>query len=155
MLVGLPSPFVGFRRWKALLNTVAAARFPFLDEALDDTMAAFISYCPNIINGTKVLIYLTLIFFFLLYLQEYVFEKKKKKKQSFGTVCHRNVCLTFLSLGAKISGTIAKFRGCSLKIQHWSSFHLNNLENCPSLQFKNSLKSMHLSHRLMEGIICR
>ena len=69
----------------------------------------------------------------------------KKKNQSFGTVCHREVCLTFLSLGAKISGPIAKFRGCSLKIQHWSSFHLNNLENCPSLQFRNSLKSMHCS----------
>ena len=56
MLVGLPSPFVGFRRWKALLNTVAAARFPFLDEALDDTVAAFILYCPNfirLIHGVK------------------------------------------------------------------------------------------------------
>ena len=48
MLVGLPSPFVGFRRWKALFNTVAAARFPFLDEALYDTVFAFILYCPNI-----------------------------------------------------------------------------------------------------------
>jgi hypothetical protein len=33
-----------------------------------------------------------------------------------------------LRLGAKVSGMIAKFRGRSLKIQHRSSFDLNDLE---------------------------
>ena len=75
--------------------------------------------------------------------------------QNFGTVCHTEVCLTFLRLGAKISGTIAKFRGRSLKIQHRSSFDLNDLKNDPSLYFKNSLKSMHLFQRLMGGMNCR
>ena len=38
--------------------------------------------------------------------------------QNFETVFHTEVCLTFSRLGAKLSGTIAKFQGRSLKIQH-------------------------------------
>ena len=75
--------------------------------------------------------------------------------QNFGTDCHTEICLIFSRLEAKLSGTIAKFRVRSLKIQHQSSFDLNNLENGPSLHFKNSLKSMHLFQRLMGGINCR
>ena len=41
----------------------------------------------------------------------------KSNKSNFGTVCHTEVYLTFSRLGAKLSGTIAKFRGCSLKIK--------------------------------------
>jgi hypothetical protein len=41
------------------------------------------------------------------------------------------------------------------KIQHQSSFDLNGLKHGPSLCFKNSLKSMHLFQRLMEGMNCR
>ena len=52
--------------------------------------------------------------------------------QNYGTVCHTEVCLTFSRLGAKFSGTIAKFQGRSLKIQHQLSFDLNNLKNGPS-----------------------
>ena len=37
--------------------------------------------------------------------------------QNFGTICHTEVCLTFSMLAAKLSKMIAKFRGCSLKIQ--------------------------------------
>ena len=48
--------------------------------------------------------------------------------QNFEIVCHTEVYLTFLRLGAKVSGMIAKFRGRSLKIQHRSSFDLNDLE---------------------------
>ena len=36
--------------------------------------------------------------------------------QNFGTICHTEVYLTYLRLGAKLSGTIAKFGGRSLKI---------------------------------------
>ena len=75
--------------------------------------------------------------------------------QNFGTICHTEVCLTFLRLGAKLSGTIAKFKGCSLKIQHRLSLELNDLENGPSLHFENSLKSMHLFQRLIGGINLR
>ena len=69
--------------------------------------------------------------------------------QNFGTICHTEVCLTFLRLTAKLSEMITKFRGRSLKIQHRLSFDLNGLKNVPSLHFKNNLKSMHLFQRLM------
>ena len=64
-------------------------------------------------NGSKVLIYLS---FLLLY----VMQKERYQSQinkNFGTVCHTEVCLTFSRLGAKLSGTIAKLRARSLKIQ--------------------------------------
>ena len=75
--------------------------------------------------------------------------------QNFGTVCHTEVCLTFSRLAAKLSEMITKFRGCSLKIQHWSSFDLNGLKNGPSLHFRHSLKPTHLCQRLMEAMNCR
>ena len=82
-------------------------------------------------------------------------NKKRQINQNFWTVCHTEVYLTFSRLGAKLSGTIAKFWGRSLKIQHGSSFDLNNLKNGPSLHFKSSLKSMHLIQRLMWAMNCR
>jgi hypothetical protein len=69
--------------------------------------------------------------------------------QNFGTVCHTEVCLTFLRLAAKLSEMIAKYRGRSLKIQHPSSFDLNGPENGTRKYFENSLKSLHLFQRLL------
>ena len=102
-------------------------------------------------NCSKVLIYFTLISFFLHYLE----ESLRTKKKNFGTVYHTEVCLTFSRLAAKLSGVIAKFRGCSLKIHHKSSFDLNGLKNDPALHFKNSLKSIDLFQRLMRAMNCR
>ena len=58
--------------------------------------------------------------------------------QNFGAICHTEVYYTFLRLGAKLSGTIAKFQGRSLKIQHWLSFDLNDLER-PQWEFKKNV----------------
>ena len=44
---------------------------------------------------------------------------ESKINQNFGTVFHTDVYLIFLRLGGKLSGTIAKFWGRSLKIQRW------------------------------------
>ena len=41
-----------------------------------------------------------------------------------------------------------------LKIQHRSSFDLNDLENGSSLHLKNNLKSMHLFQRLLGAMNC-
>ena len=68
---------------------------------------------------------------------------------------HTEVCLTFSRLAAKLSGMIAKFRGCSLEIQNGLSFDLNGLKNGPSLHLKNSLKSIDLLQRLMGAMNCR
>ena len=55
--------------------------------------------------------------------------------QNFGTICHTEVYYTFSRLEAKLSGTIAKIQGRSLKIQHQLSFDLNDLER-PKWEFK-------------------
>ena len=44
----------------------------------------------------------------------------------------------FSRLEAKFSEMITKFWGCSLKIQHWSSFDLNGLER-PKWEFKRNV----------------
>ena len=78
-------------------------------------------------NGSKVLIYLS----FLLFLKEEEMQKERYQSQidqNFGTVCHTEVRPTFSRLVAKFSEMITKFQGCSLKIQHKSSFNLNDLE---------------------------
>ena len=80
---------------------------------------------------------------------------QSEMNQNFGTVCHTEVCLTFSRLAAKLSGMIAKFRGCSLEIQNGLSFDLNGLKNGPSLHLKNSLKSIDLLQRLMGAMNCR
>ena len=69
--------------------------------------------------------------------------------QNFKTVCHAEACLTFSRLAAKISETIDKFQGRSLKIQHPSSFDLSGLKKGTRKYFENSLKSMHLCKRLI------
>ena len=58
--------------------------------------------------------------------------------QNFGTICHTEICLTSSRLAAKLSEMIAKFRGRSLKIQHWSSFDLNDLER-PKWELKKNV----------------
>ena len=63
--------------------------------------------------------------------------------QNFGTVCHTEVCFTFLRLAAKLSEMMTKFRGWNLKIQHRTSFDLNGLKNGHTKHFENRLKSMH------------
>jgi hypothetical protein len=73
--------------------------------------------------------------------------------QNFETDCHTEVCLNFSSLAAKLSEMITKFGGCSLKIQHRSSFDLNSLKNGKRKYFENSLKSMQIFQRLMGGRI--
>ena len=75
-------------------------------------------------NGSKFMIYLTLLYF-KFYCTLLVSIAK-------GNIAE--VYLTFSRRGAKLSGTIAKFWGCSLKIQHRSSFDLNNLER-PKWEF--------------------
>ena len=72
--------------------------------------------------------------------------------QNFGTVCHTEVCLTFLRLAAKLSEMIAKFRGHSLKIQPRSSFDLNGLNNSTRKYFENSLKSFQIFQILIGGM---
>ena len=56
--------------------------------------------------------------------------------QSFGTICHTEVCLTFLRLAVKLSELFNKFQGHSLKIQPQKSFNLNGLTNGPSKHFE-------------------
>ena len=65
--------------------------------------------------------------------------------QNFGTVCHTEVCLTFSRLATKLSEIIAKFRGCNLKIQHWTSFDLNGLKNSSAKYLKNCIKLLFFS----------
>jgi hypothetical protein len=55
-------------------------------------------------------------------------------------------------LAAKLSEMITRFRGCSLKIQHQSSFELNGLKNGTRKYFENSLKSMQIFQILMGGM---
>jgi hypothetical protein len=69
--------------------------------------------------------------------------------QNFETVCHTEVCPTFLRLAAKLAEMITKFGGPSLKIQHQLSFNLNGLKNGTRNYFENSLKSMQIFQRLM------
>ena len=71
------------------------------------------------------------------------------------TVCCTEVCLTFLTLAAKLLEMIAKFRGHSLKIQNQSTSDLNGLKKGKPKYFENSLKSMHLFQRLMGAMNCR
>ena len=80
---------------------------------------------------------------------------QSQMNQNFGTICHTEICPTFLRLAAKLSEIITKFRSRSLKIQHESSFDLNGLKNGHTKYFKNSLKSMHFFQILMEGLNCR
>ena len=72
--------------------------------------------------------------------------------QNFRTISHTEVCLTFSRSAAKLSGMITKFRGCSLKIQHRSSFDLNGLKNDLTKSFENNLKSMQIFQILMGGM---
>jgi hypothetical protein len=92
------------------------------------------------INGSKVLIYLTLLYFLLHYLQEYskMWNIAKSNKSELWNRCHTEVYLTFSRWGAKLSETIAKFRGRSLKIQHRLSFALNDLER-PKWELKKNV----------------
>ena len=72
------------------------------------------------INGSKVLNYLTLIYVFLFALLTRVSilgAIKKQKNQNFGTIFHAEVCLTLLRLAAKLSELAKDFRGSSFKIQ--------------------------------------
>ena len=69
--------------------------------------------------------------------------------QNVGTVCHTEVCPTFLRMEAKLSEMITNFRGRNLKIQHWTSFDLNGLKNGSTKIFENSLKSMQTFQMLM------
>ena len=98
-------------------------------------------------EGSKDLIYLS----FLLFPK----DLQSQIKQNFKTVYHKKICLTFLSLAAKLSEITTKFQGCSLKIEHWSSFDLNGLKNGPSLHFKKYPQINALCQRLMGAMICR
>ena len=102
-------------------------------------------------KGYKVLIYLS----FLLFLKDFLLQVMQKERyqsqinQNFMTICHAEVCLTFSRLAVKLSEMIAKFWGCSLKIQHWLSFDHNGLKKGHIKHFENSLKSMHFFQILM------
>ena len=69
-------------------------------------------------NGSKVMVYLTLLNLLLHYLQEYskIWNIASQINHNFGTVCHTEVYFTFSRWGAKLLGMFAKFWGHSLKI---------------------------------------
>ena len=81
-------------------------------ESLDANVEKVRPTSVHMTNGSKVLIYLTLISFFLHYLQ----ESKRQINQNFGTACHTEDCLTFSRLVAKLSEMITSFQGPNLNI---------------------------------------
>ena len=70
---------------------------------------------------------------------------------NFGTICHTEVCLTFLRLAAKLSEMIANFRGCNLKLQRPIVIRLQQPKNGSAKIFKNYMKSLHF----FQGLIYR
>jgi hypothetical protein len=93
-------------------------------------------------NGSKGLIYLS--FFIVpqrLILVSIAKRKipKPNKSELWNRLSYKGLPY-FLRLAAKLSEMIAKFQGWRLKIQPWSSFHLNGLKNSMRKYFGNSLK---------------
>ena len=79
---------------------------------------------PCMTNSSKVLIYLILLYFLLHNLQISVYEIQQSQiNQNFGTVCRTEVYLTFSRLGAKLSGTNAKFRFSNIFGETYFSNH--------------------------------
>ena len=77
---------------------------------------------------------------------------KKQKIQNFGTVCHTEVCITFLRLAAELSELAKKIMKLQPQVQPRTSFDPNGLKNSPFKHFESSLKSMHLSQKFMRGM---
>ena len=88
-------------------------------------------------SGSKVLIYLTLLYFLLHYLQEYKNMKYRKVKsiRTLKPFVIQRSTLPFWGEEKKFQEWLQNFEVAASKIQPWFSFDLNDLER-PNWEFK-------------------